>query len=104
MAVAALAFVLVYRQFTMPEKGMGTSVPQQGVMMKKQGAPSDMPQTAPVQNPEPKSIDDITANIEAQAAADGSALDDEESGEMSDIESDSQTINDLGEAYDENSL
>lgn len=102
MAVAVLAFVLVYRQFTMPERGVANPVTQTAPM-KKQTMPSGASQT-PVQNPEPKNIDEVAANIEAQAAADGSALDDEEAGEMSDIESDSESVNDLGNSYDENSL
>lgn len=52
----------------------------------------------------PDTIDDISASIESEADADLSALDAEESGAISDIEADSQSVNNLGTSYDENNL
>lgn len=52
----------------------------------------------------PSSIEEITASIESETAADMTALDEEESGAAAEIEEDSASVNNLGTSYDENSL
>lgn len=61
---------------------------------------SERQQKAPV----PETIDAISESIQDETAADLSALDEEEEGEVEDIETDSDSINNLGTSYDENSL
>ncbi|MFZ2299863.1 MAG: hypothetical protein WAW00_01860 [Candidatus Moraniibacteriota bacterium] len=87
-----LVFAFVYRQFA--EQG---SSQMQG---QPKTAVSDQEKKAAI----PVTIDDISATIQAETDADLSALDDEADGEISDIEADSDSVNNLGTSYDENSL
>lgn len=52
----------------------------------------------------PETINSISADIEGETALDTSAMEREESGESSQIEADSQSVNNLGTSYDENNL
>lgn len=47
------------------------------------------------------SIEDITKNITTDVSSDQNALSEEASAEISDLEEGSETINDLGQSYDE---
>lgn len=55
------------------------------------------------QEPVPESVDEITDAIIQETMADQAALDREAAGEDAQIQEDSQSVNDLGNAYDENS-
>ena len=87
--VAVLTFV--YRQFAAP-------VPS-GQEQPKTTTSEQMKKAA-----EPKTIDDISQSIQDETNLDLSALDDEADGEISDIQSDSDSVNNVGTSYDENSL
>lgn len=58
--------------------------------------------SAPSQ-PLPKNVDGITDAIIDETLADQAALDREAAGEDAEIQKDSQSVNDLGNSYDENS-
>ncbi len=53
--------------------------------------------------PVPESVDGITAEIMMEAETDQQALAEEQAGENTAINEDSQSVNDLGNSYDENS-
>ncbi len=92
--VLIAVFAFVYRQFT------AVSVPAGITEQAKVTAPAPSIQ----KTEEPKTIDDISKNIQDETNLDLSALDDEATGEISDIQSDSDSVNNLGTSYDENSL
>ena len=54
--------------------------------------------------PVPEKLEDITATITAESADDFSALDEEAAGAEAEIDLDSESINNLGTSYDENSF
>lgn len=58
---------------------------------------------AALPEPLPKNVDGITDAIISETMADQAALDQEAAGEDAQIQEDSQSVNDLGNAYDENS-
>lgn len=91
-----LAFAFVYRQFAAPVPRTGT------LQVQEQPNASDMAREKEAALPE--TIDDISASIQEEISADLSALDDEANGEVLEIEADSESINNLGTSYDENSL
>lgn len=88
-------FVFVYRQFAT------VTTPESVVQQSKTKGPLP-PERQPQE--EPKTIDDISKAIQDETDADLSALDDEANGEVSDVQTDSDSVNNLGTAYDENSL
>lgn len=91
-----LVFAFVYQQFTEPVSREETL--QRG----EQPKASDTAREKKAALPE--TIDDISASIQAETAADLSALDDEADGEISDIQADSDSVTNLETSYDENSL
>ncbi|MBP9728080.1 MAG: hypothetical protein KBD27_01750 [Candidatus Moranbacteria bacterium] len=54
--------------------------------------------------PTPETIDAITDSIALQGAEDSSAMDAETAAALQDIDADSESINNLGTSYDENSF
>ena len=54
--------------------------------------------------PAPEKIDDITARIMQQSDGDMAALDAEMDGAVEEIDADSESINNLGTSYDENTF
>lgn len=98
VAALGIVFVLTYRQMDSGSRETaGTRVPKT-----KQSTTAGSPS---VQKAEiPSSIDDISRSIVDETSSDLSALDEEADGELSEIEADSQSINSLGESYDENNL
>lgn len=89
-----LLFVFVYQQFKL-------SGPTPEVMTMPQKIPvSEREQKAPV----PETIDEISLSIQEETSMDLSALEDEENGEVGDIQADSESINNLSTSYDEQSL
>ena len=106
VAVAVILMVVVYRQLgtpvsQMPAEPMPRSGPQAGTSSRGMESSASAPSSSGAQ---PASANDIVKDIERDVASDSAALDVEEAGELSDIESDSQSVNDLGKAYDENSF
>lgn len=91
-----LLSVFVYQQFR-----VSVPVSEWSPMMESPKTTAvDRTQQAPV----PETIDDVLLSIQEEASSDLSALDAEEAGEIEDIEADSDSINNLGTSYDENSL
>lgn len=89
--VLAVVFAFVYRQFAAPAPDALNQPPKTILQPAKKAE-------------EPKTIDDISQAIQDETNLDLSALDDEADGEISDIEADSDSVNNLGTSYDENSL
>ncbi len=89
--VLGLVLAFVYRQFAVP-------VPDAKEQMKTTALQPEK------KAPEPATIDDISQSIQDETNLDLSALDDEANGEISGIEADSDSVNNLGTSYDENSL
>ncbi len=52
----------------------------------------------------PDTIDGITESIVEESSVDFSALDEEETSSLGDVEEDSESVNNLGTSYDENNL
>ncbi len=99
LAFAALVFVLVYRQMV-PLSDVSKQAQKTTVSTEKQGTDTAAKTEAPI----PSNIDDIARDIQGEVSVDTSALDDEESGELQGIEEDSQSVNNLEDAYDEDQL
>ncbi len=105
VGVAAIVLVctLVYRQYTSDivsaERPMTT---QSSMPSEKKGVMSDKGQVA--KEPVPETLDDITESIVAESSVDFSALDEEETSSLSDVDEDSESVNNLGTSYDENNL
>lgn len=97
IGVAAIVLVcsIVYRQFgeSVPEKG----TPGNPIMKQETGSSS-----AAV--PVPESIDGIAESIVSQSDDDAAAFDEEETGALEELETDSDSVNNLGTSYDANSL
>ena len=89
--VLVLVFAFVYRQFAAPVPG-GDEQPKTTAAQQAKKAAA------------PDTIDDISQSIQDETNLDLSALDDEANGEISDIEADSDSVNNLSTSYDENSL
>lgn len=93
IVVVALIGVVVYRQFTadiMPQ-------PTTSSMTTKQTVPAEP-------NPSAYTVTGIEASIASESDADAAALDAEETGTLQDFDQDSESINNLGKSYDENSF
>lgn len=89
--VLVVVFAFVYRQFAVPVPDT-LNQPPKTILQPAEKAPV------------PETIDDISRSIQDETNLDLSALDDEANGEISDIEADSDSVNNLGTSYDENSL
>jgi hypothetical protein len=89
-AVIVLA-VLVFVYQKQMEKNADTMMPK---MMQETEKPKPIPTT----------VDGVADEIESEAALDEAALDAEIEGETAEVQADSQTLNNLSESYDENSL
>lgn len=105
IVVLVFAYAFVYRQYA----GMHQDTPAAGTAMVQptQTMPKAVESGAAVTvAPQdiPTSIDGISQSIESESNVDTSALDDETESEMAQVESDSQSVNDLGNSYDENNL
>lgn len=96
VAVAVAVFFFVYQQYT----GQDAKGPAMTSQKKMNAGSKDKATVAPV----PDTIDGVTADIEAESALDLSALDEEEAASLEEADEDSDSINNLGTSYDENSL
>lgn len=94
-----IASVFVYQQYAADRSAMPAAE-------MRVGKPSTAtPRTiVPVEKTVPSSIDDISDVIVGEASADASALDAEESDELSEIEAGSESVNSLNESYDDSSF
>lgn len=95
VAVMLFASVFVYQQFA----GREDATMQYGNAPKESMTALETEQAIPV----PATIDDVMVSIEAESALDLSALDEEESAALSEVEADSASVTNLGTSYDENS-
>lgn len=105
VGVAAIVLVctLVYRQYTSDTRSMEKAVTIQPVTpSEKKGAMSDKEQMA--EAPIPETLDGIADSIIEESSVDFSALDEEETSSLSDVDEDSESVNNLGTSYDENNL
>ena len=87
VVLAALVFVYQYQSM----KNADTMMP---TMIQKTKTPKPIPTT----------VDGVAAEIESEATLDEAALNAEVTAETQEIQVDSQTLNNLSESYDENSL
>ena len=92
-----LLFALVYQQFGFSSAPNTRPLP---MMESSKTGVSERQQQAPV----PETIDDVILSIQEESSMDLSALDEEENGEIADIEADSNSVTHFETSYDENSL
>jgi hypothetical protein len=103
VAVMVLVCTLVYRQYTSDTgRTEKTVTSESSVPIPKKGATSDKGQVA--EAPIPDTIEGIADSIVEESSVDFSALDEEESSSLSDVDEDSESVNNLGTSYDENNL
>jgi len=94
IALVAVVCAFVYRQFTPAD-------------MMSQQSPSDTGTkevTSDEPNPSAYTVTGIEASIVSESAADAAALEEEENGTLQEFDQDSESINNLGNSYDENSF
>jgi uncharacterized protein YukJ len=87
VVLAALVFVLQHQNAKNADTMMNNK-------MKQAEAPKPLPTT----------VDGVAAEIESEAKLDEAALDAEVTAETEEIQTDSETLNNLSESYDEKSL
>lgn len=95
VVLMVLVSVFVYRQYTENESVYGNQ------------SPATVEPTMNRQDtmvPVPEKLDDITAMITSESVDDFSALDEEAAGAAEEIDADSESVNNLGTSYDENSF
>lgn len=101
VAVVGLLFFGVYSQYVHENGPMMHEDTASGQMMeKKMSAENNTNAEAQV----PDTVDGVTADIEAESELDTSALDEEESASLQEMDEDSDSVNNLGTSYDENKL
>ncbi len=91
VALAIVVCVFVYRQYTGDTRMNTRSTTTQTKVTEKK---------APV----PETVDGVVDSIESETALDTAALDEEEAGTLGEVDADSESVNNLGTSYDENSL
>ncbi len=92
VALAIVVGAFVYQQYT-GDAGMNSgNTPKK--MTEKKVAPAPVPDT----------VDGVVGSIEAESSLDMTALDEEEMSAMQELDADSESVNNLGTSYDENSL
>lgn len=99
VAVVVLLCAAVYRQFT---GGAGEWASSETSTQMESPVQKKMPVSTVT--PVPETVDDITDSIVSESSMDLSALDDEESSSLEDVDMDSESLNNLGTSYDENNL
>lgn len=95
VVLGVLVSVFVYRQYTENESVYGNQTP---------GTVEPTMNRKDMMVPVPEKLDDITATITEESADDFSALDEEAAGAAEEIDADSESVNNLGTSYDENSF
>jgi hypothetical protein len=91
VALAIVVGAVVYRQYTSDTR-MNSGNTQKKVMTEKKVAPV------------PDTVDGVVSSIESETAIDTEALSEEETGTLSEVDADSESVNNLGTSYDENNL
>jgi ABC-type metal ion transport system substrate-binding protein len=103
VAVAVVAIVavsvFVYRQYA-----GGRSESMSSTIQTEKSVTATPRVVVPVEQTVPSNVDDISTAIIDESLADTAALDAEEQGELSEIENDSESVNNLSTSYDENSF
>lgn len=90
-AIVILLGILVYQNFRSSD-------------MIGENLGSDPMMAMPEEKPVPENVDDIALEIESETALDTAALNEELAAENAEIESDTQSFNNLSESYDPNSF
>ncbi len=90
-----ISFLFVYQQYTQNESAYSDPSPVQVNPVTNQKK---------IAVPVPEKLNDITAAITAESIDDFSALDEELAGATAELDADSDSVNNLGTSYDENSL
>ncbi len=102
VTLVILVSVFVFRQFTgdvaEQSRVMNSGTTSQGTEKKMSSEKAE--KVAPV----PETIDGIAGSIAAETTLDLSALDEEEAGALDQVNQDSDSVNNLGTSYDENSF
>lgn len=98
VVLTVLVLVFVYQQYT------GDSATSSTLNTTSQKKVTNESTRESVMVPVPETIDDIATSIETESSLDLSALDDEESGALTEVSQDSDSVNNLGTSYDENNL
>lgn len=96
VVLTVFVLVFVYQQYA------GESTPVSSTPSQKKVTTETTRESVMV--PVPETIDDIALSIESESAFDLSALDDEETGALDEVNQDSESVNNLGTSYDENNL
>lgn len=94
LGALSAVIVLAVLVFAYQHQSMKNADIMMPTVMKKTETPKPIPTT----------VDGITAEIENEASLDEAALEAEVTAETGEIQEDSQTLNNLSESYDENSL
>lgn len=97
VVLTVFVLVFVYQQYAGESASSVSSTPSQKKVTTETTRES-------VMVPVPETIDDIALSIESESAFDLSALDDEETGALDEVNQDSESVNNLGTSYDENNL
>lgn len=102
IAVVLVVYVFVYQQFadTTKQTESMTATSEKMSASEQADGSAMVSESASV----PDTVDGITASIESETALDLSALDDEETAAMSNVNQDSDSVTNLGTSYDENNL
>lgn len=105
MVAAVVGIALTFSAFVFVSHQLGEKEAMQEMRVSqdtpKMAAPVEREQ---VMVPVPDTIDGIASSIQAESSAELSAMDEEEQGSLEELNQDSDSVNNLGTSYDENSL
>lgn len=93
VALVIVVGTVVYRQYT-GDTAMNTG---NTTSQKKMG-------TEKKATPVPDTVDGVVGSIESETVVDTEAMNEEEAGTLGEVDVDSESVNNLGTSYDENSL
>lgn len=94
VALVAVVCAFVYRQFSPADMAQQPTSSDANTKQEASGEP----------NPSAYTVTGIEASIVSESAADAAALEEEENGTLQEFDQDSESINNLGNSYDENSF
>lgn len=97
VVVVGLLAILVVRQLSSDTVSRQSASNPASGSMKEQEATKQNP-------PVPETVDDVTQSIVSESQGDAAALDEEEAGTLDEVNADSDSVNNLGTSYDENSF
>jgi hypothetical protein len=93
VVVVGLLAIMVARQFS-SDDAIRQSASTPAMQQKSTTEPAPVPET----------VDSITESIVSESRGEATALDDEEAGTLEEVDADSDSVNNLGTSYDENSF